>query len=159
MTQRVQQGTAAGCVIFAGWVMMESLKLQFYTKLGPGPGFFPFILGGVFGLLSAAWFIQIAMSKSRKDEKSILPDRAALLRVLAILAGLAAVALLMDTLGFQLSMLIFLFVLIKFLGKQKPVVTTIVSLAGSVGIFHLFGKFLDLSLPTASIPFLAAIGL
>lgn len=159
MTKRVHQGTAIGGVAFAAAVMAGALKLQFYTKLGPGPGFFPFILGGIFGLLSLAWFVQCSTRKSDTDSKRFLPDGAAMIRVGAIVAGLIGIRLFMDLLGFQISMFLFLFCLVKFLGERKLVESAVVSLVGSVGVYLLFAKVLGLMLPASGISILAAIGL
>lgn len=158
MTKKTQLSAAAGCVAFAIGVVMESLKLQFYTKLGPGPGFFPCILGGLFGLCSIIWLIQIFMENPENNDEQ-QATKTGLSSVIVILVGLAAVAFLMDIIGFQLSLFLFLFILIKFLGEQKLVLTTIISIFGSVGVYYLFSKLLDLALPNATILFLGAIGL
>lgn len=159
MTKRVHQGTAIGGIAIAIAIVVGSLKLQFYTRLGPGPGFFPLILAVIFGVLSLVWLIQSTVRKSESDEKKFLPDKAALARIGAIAIGLIGVRVLMNPLGYQITMFIFLFALIKLLGKRKLLETTIVSLFGSVGVYYLFGKVLGLLLPTSSIAFLAAIGL
>ena len=159
MTKRVHQGTAIGGVAFGAAVMAGALELQFYTRLGPGPGFFPFILGAIFALLSLSWFVQCTVRKSGSDSKPFLPDKAALFRVGAIIAGLVGIRLFMNLLGFQITMFLFLFLLVKFLGGRKPVESALVSLAGSVGVYLLFGKVLGLMLPPSGIPFLAAVGL
>lgn len=159
MNKNVHQGTAIACFLFAAVIMVQSLDLQFYTKLGPGPGFFPFILSSIFAVLSLVWFIQTTLKKASEEKGRFLPDRPALLRVAIVVAAVLSAALLMDLLGYQVTMFVFLFVLIKFLGKQNSLVTTIVSISGSVGIFHLFGKVLSLLLPTSTLPFLAVLGL
>ncbi len=159
MTKRVHQGTAIGGIAIAISIIVGSLELQFYTRLGPGPGFFPLILAVIFGILSLVWLIQSTVYKSESGEKKFLPDKAALARIGAIVVSLIGVRILMNPLGYQLTMFMFLFILIKFLGKRKLVETVIVSLFGSVGVYYLFGKVLGLLLPTSSIAFLAAIGL
>ncbi|HEY9053585.1 MAG TPA: tripartite tricarboxylate transporter TctB family protein [Rectinemataceae bacterium] len=159
MVKRAYQATAIGCIVFAIAIMAGSLELQFYTKLGPGPGFFPFILASIFGVLSIVWLIQSTVRKTESGSKRFLPDKHALIRISAIAAGLLGVSLLMEPLGYQLTMFIFLFSLITLLGKRKILEAAIVSILGSVGVFYLFGKVLGLILPTSSIAFLAAIGL
>lgn len=157
--RKIQLGTAITCVVFAGLVMHQSLKMQFYTRLGPGPGFFPFILAGIFGGLALAWFVQAWAARQSAEERSIVPEKDALLRVASILVCLGGVAYLMEALGFQLAIFLFLFLLTRFLGKQPLIVTTLASLAGSFGVFHTFSKMLDVPLPSASIHFLASFGL
>jgi len=159
MNKKVHQGTAIACFLFAVIIMVQSLSLQFYTNLGPGPGFFPFILSSIFAVLSIAWFFQTMFNKTKDEKNRFFPDPAATMRVGIVIAAVFCTALFMDLIGYQITMFIFLFSLIKFLGKQKLLATAIVSLAGSVGIFHLFGKVLSLLLPTSTLPFLAVLGL
>ena len=167
MTTRMQQGTAIGGIIFAAAVVVESMQLQFFTKLGPGPGYFPLLLGALFGGLSFVWLLQMAFAKSgRSGPKAEVSAEAkepreikSFVRVLFVIIAMLGVVILMDILGYQITMFLFLFTLTKFLGRQKILPTLIVALLGSVGTFYVFGKFLDLLLPTTSIPILASIGL
>ena len=66
---------------------------------------------------------------------------------------------LMNLLGFQLTMFLFLVFLLMVLGRQALWVTLVVALLGSVGVYHLFGGYLDVSLPAATVKFLANLGL
>jgi putative tricarboxylic transport membrane protein len=92
-------------------------------------------------------------------ESSLFPRRSGLVRILSILAALTAMAGLMNLLGFQLMMFLFLLFLLAGLGRQALWVTLVVALFGSVGVFHLFGGFLDVSLPVSTVKFLAVLGL
>ena len=49
--------------------------------------------------------------------------------------------------------------LLLVLGGQRLWVTGIAALAGSAGIFHVFVRYLDLPLPTASLGLLSRLGL
>jgi putative tricarboxylic transport membrane protein len=80
-------------------------------------------------------------------------------RILSILAALAAMAGFMNLLGFQLTMFFFLVFLLMVLGRQALWVTLVVALLGSVGVYRLFGGYLDVSLPAAGVKFLANLGL
>jgi hypothetical protein len=71
----------------------------------------------------------------------------------------AAVSALMDLLGFQLAMFLFMIFMLMILGRQTIWTTLIVALVCSVGVYHLFGRYLDLQLPAASLSFLAKLGL
>jgi len=65
----------------------------------------------------------------------------------------------MDFLGFQMVMFPLLFFLLRVVGRQKIWLTLVIALLGSVGIYHLFGSYLDVQLPKASLAFLAGLGL
>ena len=52
----------AGCLIilaFAIWFGVQGLQMNYYTSLGPGPGFFPFWLGLFVSILCIIWFVRL----------------------------------------------------------------------------------------------------
>ncbi len=157
--RRIYQTAAACFLILSAFAVWESWNLEYYTSLGPGPGFFPFWLGVVLGGLSLAWLIDESFRKDEPKKSAFLPPRGGMARILSILAALAAMAALMNLLGFQLSMFLFVVFLLMGLGKQALWVTLIVALVCSVGVYHLFGGYLDVALPPAGIKFLAGLGL
>lgn len=157
--QRIHQAAALVFLAFAAILMWQSWSLEYYTKLGPGPGFFPFWLGVVLGGLVLVWLVQVSCRAGRPKEAAFLPERSGILRILAIIAALGATAGLMDLLGFQLAMFLFLGFLLRVLGHQTWWMTAIVTLLGSVGVYHVFGRYLDVQLPAASVAFLAQLSL
>lgn len=157
--QRVYQ-TAGLCFIgLSSFVVWESWNLEYYTNLGPGPGFFPLWLGVILGGLSLAWLVHESIQKEKARDRAFLPPSSGIVRIVSILAALAAMAGFMNLLGFQLSMFLFVVFLLMVLGRQTPWVTVIAALVCSVGVYHLFGGYLDVSLPAASIKWLAGLGL
>jgi putative tricarboxylic transport membrane protein len=157
--KRVYQ-TAGLCFVgLSAFVVWESWSLEYYTNLGPGPGFFPLWLGVVMGGLSLAWLVQVSGRKGGPEDVAILPERMGIVRILSTLAALAAMAGLMNLFGFQLAMFLLLVFLLKVLGRQALWVTLVVALLGSVGVYHLFGAYLDVPLPAATVKLLANLGL
>jgi putative tricarboxylic transport membrane protein len=65
----------------------------------------------------------------------------------------------MDFIGFQLAMFLFLVFLLRIPGKQTLWLTLIIALLGSVGVYHVFGSYLDVQLPVSSFALLAKLGL
>jgi putative tricarboxylic transport membrane protein len=157
--QRIHQGAALCFVAFSAFVMWESLTLEYYTELGPGSGFFPFWLGAVLGSLGLAWLVQVSRPAGRPAEGAFLPDRGGIFRLLSLIGGVVVVAVTMNTFGFQLTLFVFLVFTLMVLGKQPIWLTAVIALAGSVGIFQLFSRYLDVQLPTSSLAALAAWGL
>ncbi len=142
------------CVIRAAW------ELEYYSPLGPGPGFFPFWLGCLVALLSLIWIAQTVIGWRRGgSDARFLPERRGLLRILAIVGSMSLLIACMGTIGFQLSMFVFLLFVLIVLGRVNPWVTLAVGALGSFGVHHVFRTFLDLQLPASSLPWLAAIGL
>jgi len=157
--QRIQQGAAVCFVLFSILVIWGSLDLEYYTKLGPGAGFFPLWLGVAMGALSLIWFVQVFRRTGNPAKATFLPDRSGMMRILAIIASLVAAALVMNLLGFQVAMFLLLIFLLLILGRQSIWLTVIVALAGSVGVYRVFVTYLDVQLPAASLAFLARLGL
>ena len=81
------------------------------------------------------------------------------MRLLSVISAIVLATLLMDILGFQLPMFLLLVFLLLVPGRQKLWLTLIIAIMGSVGIYHLFGKYLDVQLPKASIEILSRLGL
>lgn len=156
--QRVAQVVAICFLGVSAFVIWESWDLEYYTNLGPGPGFFPFWLGIIMGVLSFVWLIQeIKGMDNRKS--SFLAKDANLTRVILPILALLAVAYSMNILGFQLSMFLFLIFLLKILGRQNLLVSLLVALLGSFGVYHIFTRYLDIILPIAIFKSLANLGL
>ncbi len=157
--RRVNQ--AAGLIFFFGsvLVMIESRNLEYYTRLGPGPGFFPLWLSGILAALSAVWLIQVSRQPSESMEDGFIPVGGGALRIVSILGALTLMGLLVDTVGFQVTALIFLLFLLLVLGRQNLALTAVIAVAGSLGLYYLFTSYLDVSLPASTIPFLADLGL
>ncbi len=157
--QRIYQIAAFSFIAFSAFVVWESWELEYYTSLGPGPGFFPLWLGIVMGGLSFAWLVHESGQSGKTKGGSFFPPRAGMVRILSILAALVAMAGFMNLLGFQLTMFLFLLFVLMALGGQTLWVTLVVAFLCSVGVYHLFGGYLDVALPAASIKFLAGLGL
>jgi len=157
--KRVFQTAAVFFAALSAFVVWESWNLEYYTSLGPGPGFFPLWLGIAMGGLSLAWLGGEFSRSGKPKDRAFLPPRAGIVRILSILAALAAMAGFMTLLGFQLTMFLFLVFLLMVLGRQALWVTLVVAFLCSVGVYHLFGSYLDVALPAASVKFLAGLGL
>ena len=140
-------------VVVGVYVLVSSIGLGLWTSLGPGPGMFPFAMGGLLVAMSALWLVQELREPS---ETASGVDRGLVLSVVISLALLAAV---MDLIGFQLSMFIFLVYHLKIRGGRRWVSSLIIAVAGSFGAFYAFNYGLNVTLPTAGISVLNSIGL
>ncbi|MFA5027629.1 MAG: tripartite tricarboxylate transporter TctB family protein [Candidatus Methylomirabilota bacterium] len=157
--RRIHQAAAACFMAFSAYIMWESLGLEYYTELGPGSGFFPFWLGAALGALALAWLVQASRLAGRPAEEAFLPARQGIVRILSLIAAVLISAGVMNTLGFQVTMFVFLVFTLMVLGKQPIWLTAVIALVGSVGVFHLFAGYLDVQLPASSLALLASLGL
>jgi putative tricarboxylic transport membrane protein len=147
MTRGWQVASACFFILFAfAFARARSLPLE--DSLGPGPGFFPFWLA-ILGMgLAATLIIQISRSGQAAFAGSIsMPDGGAIFRILAVLAGIAGAATLLEYLGFRLVALGFCALLLPAIGARNPLVVLAFALLASFGVFHVFYHWLKVPLP------------
>jgi putative tricarboxylic transport membrane protein len=151
--------TAGACfVVVAVGTAIGSVELGYWTPIGPGAGFFPLILAVVLGVSSLVWGIgQWRGVEVEPVERGEEP--AGLRSIVTIVASLVVLAMVLEIIGFQFAVLLFLFFHLRIIGKQKWWLTIAVSLLGSFGVYALFSNVLSVSLPTSSIPLLGELGL
>jgi putative tricarboxylic transport membrane protein len=135
------------------YVLISSIGLGLWTSLGPGAGLFPFAMGAVLVAMSALWLVQELRAPSEKAEGI---DRGVVITVVVSLIVLASV---LDLLGFQLSMFVFLLYHLKLRGGRTWMSSLIIALAGSVGAFYAFTYGLNVALPVSVFAPLNLIGL
>lgn len=157
--RKVYQVASLVCIAFGAFVVWQSRAMTLYNEMGPGAGFFPFWLGIVFVGLSALWLGQVSLQTQLPKREGFVPDRAGVLRMLSIVGAMVVFVTLAGTIGFQLCMFAFLLFLFVALGRQSWMVTLLVSIAGSFGVYYVFDTWLAIELPRASIELLANLGL
>jgi len=138
-------------VLFGGAAYMAS-RLALLDALGPGPGFFPLILG-ILGAALAALLIERTMREpvaaigENGDGEALIPDRTAIFRMASIVVLLAATFLALDPIGYRLTALVFITLALPALGVRNVLAIAIVAVAGSFGVFHTFYYWLKVPLP------------
>lgn len=135
------------------YVLASSVGLGLWTSLGPGAGLFPFAMGALLVAMSAVWLVQELRRPSAKSEGV---DKGVVVSVVVSLVVLASV---MDLLGFQLSMFLFLLYHLKIRGRRTWISSLVIALLGSVGAFYAFTNGLNVALPVSSLAPLSVIGL
>ena len=148
-------------LVFCVFAMWQSLLLSLTDRLGPGPGFFPFWLGligtGIAIALLVTTFREAADPADADGDADagthVLPRGAGATRWLAIVGALAAVTLVMDYVGFRLSMLVFNVALVVALGERRWWIIAIFAVLGSYGVFYVFTTWLDVLLPVGRLGF------
>src|SRR5687768_13961264 len=131
-----QVATVALLVLFA-FFAYESLQLSLRDTLGPGPGFFPFWLSVLGGLLGLMLLIQVKLGRADLGAEALSFDRAGVRSVVLIVVGLVAATALLDLAGFRLSMLVFNAYVLVALGVRNWLVVAVFAGAGSFGVYHV----------------------
>lgn len=137
----------------AAFLAQESLKLRYYSSLGPGPGFFPFWLSIFLAILAAAMFLKATFGKAEAIPANFYADRRGYLRIGAIVAAIVGAIVLMEPLGFRLTMLGFYLFLLTILRRQHPLVNGIIAFVGSFGVYQVFDRWLATPLPAGMFGF------
>ena len=146
--KRPYQIASVVLMCMAAFLLRESLKLRYYSPLGPGPGFFTLWLSILLAILAAAMFGEATFGKPEAMPVDFYADRRGYLRIGAILAAIVGVIVLMEPLGFRLVMVGFYIFLLTVLKRQHPLVTVIIALVGSFGVYHMFVRWMSVPLPT-----------
>lgn len=141
-------------VLFAG-TAYSSIKLPLLDALGPGPGFFPLILAVLGGVLAVVLIVQLvnqpdgalASDGAPETAESLIPDRSAQFRMIGIVVLMAAAFMLLDPLGYRLTALLFITLLLLVLGVRNILAIAGVALVFSFGVFHSFYYWLKVPLP------------
>ena len=149
--KRFHQIAALSFLGLSSYWLYEACSLEYYTRIGPGPGFFPLWVGALTLLLSLMWLVQVTRDKSLDSEEGGWINRAGAPKVLMALVALTIFSLAVNMLGFTLTMFVFMLVLIRVTDHHTWGVTIAICLGGSVGVFYLF-KWLEVILPTTQLP-------
>jgi putative tricarboxylic transport membrane protein len=130
--------------------LVTSLDYSLSDALGPGPGFFPFWLS----VIGAALIVVILVETFRDREivaDGIVPPRDAALQAASVLVALCAAALLIEPLGYRLTMLVFIAGLLFVLGARSLPAIGLTAIAGSFGVFYVFYHWLKVPLPVGAL--------
>jgi hypothetical protein len=118
---------------------------KYWGHDGPGPAFLPFWLGLVMACLAAMMLLR--KSPSVEGEGSWLPAGEARNRVLVVLGATAAFIALLNVLGMVVGTVLFLVVLVRYLGGHRWWVTISIALAAAVLNWLVFVHWLRVPMP------------
>jgi putative tricarboxylic transport membrane protein len=145
--RRAYQLSGLAALVVAGFLGYQAAGLTYYTRLGPGPGFFPRWLCGILALLALGLIARATWSDDDAASHIPFPDRPATRRILVVVAALFAVAMVTTTLGFRLTMLVFYLTVIGALGRWRWIETPVLAVLGSFATYYVFVQWLRLPLP------------
>jgi putative tricarboxylic transport membrane protein len=148
MSQR--RGWQAAAVAFAAlfaFFAFESFQLSLSDALGPGPGFFPFWLGVLGGVLAVVLLVRLRQGKTDVGTDAIAFDGAGTRNAALVLAGLTAASAALELAGFRLAMFALLVYLLLVLGVRRWLAIALFAAAGSFGVFYVFYDLLKVPLP------------
>lgn len=153
----MQRSEIVGSVIimaFGGFAITQAVGLEYWSeRFGAGPGFIPLWAAVI---MVAGGLIQLtqALLKGRSERKKVNPEaRGRLIRV-AIVAGMTVlVAAMMDFVGFSLPTLVFVLLMVGWIGRHKKTTTIIYSLCMTAAFYLVFVVALSVPLPKGLLGF------
>lgn len=157
--KRIHQATSLVTGGIGVFFVLQGIRLKFEGQLGPGPGFFPVLIGIALTLLSAVWLVQATLKPAAISASDVLPPRRDLVTLVAAVGALIAFMLLLRPLGFNLTMLGLLLFLFFLIDRDHPVAKLVIAFLGSFGVHYVFEQLLRVPLPFASLPLLRQLGL
>lgn len=146
--KKADQWSGLFLFLLSSLIFWGSLDLPYGTIRDPGPGFLPRWLGVILGAMSLALILKSTLQ--REEARMIRDLVSAKVRWKSIFPALAILflfALLLDSLGFPVMVLLFLACLFRFIDPQPWKTVIRWALAGTVGFYLVFEYWLSLRLP------------
>jgi hypothetical protein len=132
-------------LLFAAFMFNASLKYEYYGQYGPGPGFFPRWLSGLLGTFSILFIFDSLRKNNRISFSDVLPKGEIFRSVVKVVLSIALFILISPFLGYVLSSILILLILLKPHFKCITSLSTATSL--TIVLFVVFHIILDIPLP------------
>ncbi len=121
---RVSNRDLVSSLVFSGLAvifMVGALRYGFGSFSRPGPGLMPFFASIIVLVLSGiVFFISLSKRKERGGEKDqFLPDKGILIRQIVGVLSLFGYGIALEPLGFTLTTVLFMVVVLRFVGLKK----------------------------------------
>jgi putative tricarboxylic transport membrane protein len=145
--RRADQITGIVVLVFSLAVMEGSRRMPPSGTFGPGAGFLPFWLGVAMAILSITLLVNATREPIRAWDRSPFPQGQAIVAILEAVGALAAFILLLETLGFLLSIALLTAFLLRVVEREGWLTTVTVAVANSAGLYVVFHMLLGVSLP------------
>lgn len=145
-SKRIDIGVGSALSLFSVIVFLYADQYSMERLSQYGPDFFPKALAVIMLCFSVKLIVDASVrGKFQKDMETI--DRKGFIRS-AITLGIAIVYLLtMQLLGFLISTILFLYVLMTYIGHKGKLVRLLASVGVSLVVFGIFVLFLKIPLP------------
>jgi putative tricarboxylic transport membrane protein len=150
--KRCDQAYALVWILLGTFICVESTAIKLWVPDGPGSGLMPFLAGLTIGICGLLLFPFRSGAAAGAGETYWKHPRA-WRRILFVLAGFCAMALLMPVLGFFPSSLLIMFFLVLVVERQNLFQTFLISLLTCMVLYALFQHVFSINLPRGVLPF------
>lgn len=148
---RARRIAALAALAVSAYVALASRSYVFHDSTGPGPGFFPLWIGSL-GVLVALALLVPAPSRLHSQQESWkagLPGSGT--RIAVIVAAMVVAAIMIEPLGFRLTVFLLLTVLFRVYAMAGWIRPLIAALVGSIVVFFIFHHLLKVLLPIGAL--------
>ncbi|MCO5091689.1 tripartite tricarboxylate transporter TctB family protein [Bosea sp. (in: a-proteobacteria)] len=145
--RRVYQVTGLVILAAAGALIHGASAMQYYSSLGPGPGFFPLWLAGCLAVLAVAMIAQASFGAAEAMPDDFWPDRGGAIRVLGLVVALAGVAWFLESAGFAVTVFAMSLLALRLLGQGSMLQTLLAAAIAGFGAYFVFTRWLGVQLP------------
>jgi len=145
--RRADQITGVIVLIFSLAVMEGARRMPPSGTFGPGAGFLPFWLGVAMAVLSIVLLVNATREPAQALDRSPFPRGRAVLSILETVGALAAFILLLETIGFLLSIALLTAFLLRVVERERWLTSMTIAVANSAGLYVIFKMLLGVSLP------------
>jgi putative tricarboxylic transport membrane protein len=143
----VKKSPAITAVILLGFALgalYESMKLPFGRVNTPAPGFFPTVLAVLLVLVS---FVTSLAALRESDDSLEHTESVSLKKILWNLGALFAFALLLESLGFLATTILFLILLLRVVERRTWGLTVTMAFSAAVASYIILKRLLGIPLP------------
>ena len=138
-------------ILFSLYICWQSIELGFGSFAKPGPGFISLLAGVLLGVLSLIIFFgAVIAKKATQDSDGQMIPWGPLMTTFGCLVGFT---LLMKTLGFSLTTLLFIGILLRVVAKKGWILSLLASFGITVATYVIFEVFLQSQLPEGFLGF------
>jgi putative tricarboxylic transport membrane protein len=126
-----------------------SLRFSIWDQYGPGPGFFPLVIGVLVAVLSLAHFLQRIINKD--NPAGALFRSSSKRKVIAYLMALVCFYFLFNSLGFLITIFLFMSAVPIVMGKKSLKLSISVGIFSVIFVYLIFIKLMSVPLPAGII--------
>lgn len=130
-------------ILLAVYVCLEAFKLDIGTLTNPEPGFMPFICGVLIGLLGAV----VVVAEWKNQKKVSVWGATSWGKIAAIILGIIAFALVVERMGYLLSLFFLMALFFKVLGSRNWMLVILYSFLSTLTIYLIFDVGLQVQFP------------
>lgn len=129
------------------YACVKAYQLKMGSASSPGPGFIPFGIAALLGLMSVYLCVRGILEVARGYQEKAAFKGVAWKKAMLVVVILACYGASFNSVGFLVSTFVLMMLLLWVVGRQKPALSLIISVVTAGGAYLLFVVLFSLPLP------------